>query len=574
MNSAVDALTADKLSSKAAVQAMVDAYVKILAEANGSTADVTPGIGPSALEYQMVGATIGLASSNNQALSLLNDTLGSLSSTAIDSIFEIDLLASITGKIIKSAIGAPGDNQLSISDLVRIGVSTTGAGAINEVNIKSINSVISSVGQAQKVDTLGEVLALIKAQATILNYAGDSSASVPDLSQYKLLGIINISAEFLSSINDSLLNLTVDKIDDIVKLQKVVNAYKLILAEANGSSSDLTPGSNPSIHDYELIGAKLGASANDEEHFSLLNSCISNLEIDSVNTVSKINSLAAAVNSIMSNAAGGAGVEFSDLKLLGVTDVTPESILAIRSSINASDDNGRSLDSLEELQNLVTQAVSIAKTSQDNIVNFSENSSISSLALSDYKNVGVVGIDSVNLSAINSAIKNLQKFNVDTAYEVQTIVNSYARILSEANGLIADVDLNINPDFTDFLNIGAPLGLAKNYSSDVRNLSSSAFNLYVDVIANLLFDSVNSISKLGEVSMVVDKIISLSALDNNATVDSESLSISDLAKININLDDNSNNFYKILHAIRDSNNLGFEVDSYFKINTIINAAVM
>lgn len=103
INSAVDALAGTQVDSRTKVQAVVDAYVKILNEANGVTADATPTADPTQIDYASIGAAINMNDAEN--LALLNDIVKSKSSTDVDTIVEINELARIANAIQTTASG-------------------------------------------------------------------------------------------------------------------------------------------------------------------------------------------------------------------------------------------------------------------------------------------------------------------------------------------------------------------------------------------------------------------------------------------------------------------------------------
>lgn len=80
-------------NTTAEVQAIVNAYNAIFAEANGATADTNTSINPTVGQYAAVGAEIGAAASDAENLALLNDIVGSKTASDVDTIAEIDRCA-------------------------------------------------------------------------------------------------------------------------------------------------------------------------------------------------------------------------------------------------------------------------------------------------------------------------------------------------------------------------------------------------------------------------------------------------------------------------------------------------
>jgi hypothetical protein len=103
INSAVDANAASGVDTKAELQAVVTTYNLILAEANGSAADATPGVNPTAAQFALIGADIGAAATNSVNLSLLDDAIGALASTRVDSVSKINDLAAAANAVMTGA---------------------------------------------------------------------------------------------------------------------------------------------------------------------------------------------------------------------------------------------------------------------------------------------------------------------------------------------------------------------------------------------------------------------------------------------------------------------------------------
>jgi hypothetical protein len=109
----------------------VDAYAKILAEANGATADATPGVNPTAADYATIGAVIGTAATDPEALSLLNDAIGAQPTTGVDTVAEINALAAIVDKVMNAAAGGtPLPTEAELAALGITGVTPANLAAV------------------------------------------------------------------------------------------------------------------------------------------------------------------------------------------------------------------------------------------------------------------------------------------------------------------------------------------------------------------------------------------------------------------------------------------------------------
>lgn len=103
------------------------------------------------------------------------------------------------------------------------------------------------------------------------------------------------------------------------------------------------------------------------------------------------------------------------------------------------------------------------------ISNAANNNSATSsnITLSVYAQAGVQNVTESNLNAVNDALNtNLVNAQaVDTVQKIQAVVDSYNKILAEANGSVADISV-ADPTAADYAAIGASIGLA---ASDAEN---------------------------------------------------------------------------------------------------------
>ncbi|MDI9335398.1 MAG: hypothetical protein QM533_13595 [Cytophagales bacterium] len=571
LNSAVDALTSTNVDSKAKLQIVIDAYNKILAEANGAAADATLGSNPLVGDYTAIGANIGTAAVSAASLSLLNDVIGSLTTTAVDTIAEINALAAVVDKVMGAAAGGTG--TLTVADLALLGLAVTGAGAATSTNIAAINSAIANAGGTSKVDTLVELSNLVTAIATIVTYADDNTQTAPTLIHYTTVGITGVTVSNLAAINSAVDANAASGVDTKAELQAIVDAYNFILLEANGSAPDATPTQNPTAAQFALIGANIGAAATNSVNLSLLDDAIAGLNSTAVDTVQEINDLAAAANAVMTGAAGGLAPSMAQLALLGITGVTINNIQAIQNAIATTPDSGLQVDTMAELQAIVTTAANAAATSQTLLKNYAASSSNPAPTLADYANIGVSGVDASNRAAINSAIDALTSSGVDTPYQVQSVISAYTKILSEANGAAADATPGVDPTANDFAAIGASVGLASGGIAGGTDLASSALALLDSALGGMSTEQVDTVAEINAIGTVIDAVMNLAKLATGAAIPAGALAISDLALlgVDIHLADTATEVNAILQAIIDSADSGSGVNTLTALQNIVNA---
>jgi hypothetical protein len=574
INSAIDALAATSVDSKTKIQDVVDAYSKILGEANGAVADTTLGSNPTVGDYEMIGASIGQANTNPNALVLLNEVIGNLTPTAVDSIAEVNALASVVDKVITTSSGI-NNVTLTIADFSILGLPSSGPGAITAANLAAVNSAISSAGGQTKVDTYAELAGLATSVATIVSYAEDSTQSVPTLAQFTSAGITGTNATNLEAINSSVSALVANDIDTKTELQTVVDTYNSVLAESNGSAADATPNTNPSAAQYSLIGASIGAAATNSVNLLLLNDALANQASTNVDTISELNMLANAANAIVSGASGVSTPTLGQLLTLGIADVTANNLLAIQQAITATPDSGLAVDSMAELQALITNAASAAASSQTAIRNYADSNLNTAPGLSNYLAIGVIGVDVNNLASVNTAIDALTSSSFDTPFRVQTTVDAYNKILAEANGTDVDATPNNNPTATDFALIGANIGLASGGIAGSTDLAAAALSLLDSAIGNLISSKVDSVPEIDALGAAVNKVADLAKLPTNSGVPVNALTMTDLTLLGINstLSDTVEETNAILQAIINSADTGASISTTMALQALVNANV-
>ena len=361
INSAVDAVTSAQVDSLPKLQVLVNAYNKILSEANGLAVDASPNSNPLVSDYAAIGAKIGLAATNSFALSLLNDVVGSLNTSAVDTVAKINALAVVVDNVMLSAVGTP--SKFTLEDFASLGLATAGLGAVTSVNLSSVAEAISQAGGQNKLDTLVELQNLVTAVATIVTYASDSTQPAPILAAYSNAGLTGVTSSNLNAINSAIDANTVVGVDTKAHTQAVIDAYNVILAEPKDGVPRTSSFVNPTASQFSAIGADIGAANTHSEGLALLNNSIASLNVVNVDTVGEINALAATVGKVMGLAALATGSviptnapSMAELSALGLNTAfanSPTEQSAIWQGIIDSPDNGSGVMTILQLQAII-----------------------------------------------------------------------------------------------------------------------------------------------------------------------------------------------------------------------------
>jgi len=454
MNSALAVLVPDDSDSTVELQLMVTSYRIILAEANGSDADLTPGDDPTPVHYSAIGATTaaGLSPVGHE---LLNDAIKGLSSPAVDSVGEVNGLASAVTRVLTTAANGTPVPLLSAADLTSLGVS-----GVTADNILAVRAAIAATADnGSGVATIGAIQTLVNALTTALARltAYDGSGAAPTQGDYDAAGVTGVTAGTLGALNNALAVLTPAASDTVAEVQAMVEAYTAILAEANGpgpGNPDPTPTTDPTAAQYGAVGASVAAALS-TSGLGLLNDVLGELVATDVDTVAELEALAGVAGRVMTTAAGGTPTPvlgLSDFTALGITGATAETLPAIRAAIAATADSGTGVDSLAKLQGVVSGAVSSATTALAQLRDYAGG--VPAPTVDTYQMAGVSGVDTTRLPSMNSALAVVPAELTDTVGEIQAIVDTYLRVLAEANGVAPDATPGVNPTIDDYVRIG------------------------------------------------------------------------------------------------------------------------
>ena len=152
INSALDsaAVTGAATHSTAKIQTVVDAYQTILTGADGNASNNNSIA--TASQYTAIGVT-GVTT---PVASLLNDVIDGLNTTAVDTIAEIQALATGAATVISAAGGGAGPTLMQLTALGITGVTTS--------NLATIQAAIAAtVDSGSGVDTLAELQQVVTA---------------------------------------------------------------------------------------------------------------------------------------------------------------------------------------------------------------------------------------------------------------------------------------------------------------------------------------------------------------------------------------------------------------------------
>lgn len=334
-------------------------------------------------------------------------------------------------------------------------------------------------------------------------YANSStSAQAPSLRDYQKAGVDGVEPNTLEAINSAIAASPLD-LSVGANVQKVVDAYRTILGEANGASADATPDSDPTVTDYHQLGVLLGAQQDNPNALALLNDAVGQLNADACDTVAELKAIVTVVQKLMNIASGlapASALTTADLLLLGLSQAqldethAADNLSAIVSAIGATADNGSDIASVAQLHALMSaydKVLTEANGSTVADVDVLSNPTAADFAALD-ANIGKAAKSTTALTMLNQVIGELQRADVDSINEI----NALAATLDTVSSRAAQTADN-STDVTFSATALSKLGLTGFASTGANN----------QAVADLLSDTVRDLRP-----MDVDTLPELQAL--------------------------------------------------------------
>jgi hypothetical protein len=551
-------VTGEQANTAAKVQAIVDGFNAILANADGTANNA---INPTQANYTAIGVS-GVDTAPE--VSLLGDVIDGKNRTNVDTVSQVQTLANAVQAVMN---GNPTEAQLA----------ALGITGVTSANLGTVQAALATPVDATQLNTLAGVQSVVNnaiyATGAIQDAAQNNTATAttPSVAQYLAAGVTGVDANNLAAINDALNDpdVTGAQADTTAKVQAIVDGFNAIL---NNATIAATP--NPTLSNYAAIGVNGVDSA---VKVNLLGDVIDTLAPADVSQVAQVQALADAVSAVMTAAAVSTGgtstLSKAQLEALGITGVTDDNLSAVRAAIVATADDGNAVDSLSELQSLVSIAATNAANALTALGTFAQANTQGLAtptgavpAVSLYAQAGVTGVSDSNLHAINDALASLavDSTAVSTTAQVQAIVDAYNAILGEANDstntpgdTTPDATPTADPTAANYAAIGANIGAA---ATDTENL-----NLLNDIIGGLQTTDVDSIAKINTLANIANAIQTVAA-NGSAT-----LTEADFAQVGLT-GVTPDNLPAVLAVIAATANDGSQTDSLSELQTLITSA--
>ena len=323
--------------------------------------------------------------------------------------------------------------------------------------------------------------------------------------------------------------------------------------------SDLTAYDGTQSAPSAALYAAAGITGVTTANLASMNSALALLSPEATDTLAEIQAVVDAYAVVLAAAAGGPAPTLSQLQLIGVTGVTAFNLAGVQQAIAATADDGSGVDTVTELQGVVTGAVSAFTTALQTLASYAGSGPAP--ALTDYATVGVTGVTADLLSVMNSALAVVPSAQSDSVPEIQGIVDAYRDVLAVAIGSPStDPTPGQLPTSSTYATLGA---------STAAGLSASGLALLHDALVRLDYQFVDTIDGLETLAARVARVMTTAA---DGTPSPE-LSLADLQMLSVT-GASAETLPAIRVAIAATTNDGSGVDSVTDLQSVANDAVL
>ena len=334
-------VTDASVDTPAKLQAIVDAYNKVLAAADGT--DGNAAAAPTAGDY----AAVGVTGTTDASAKLLSDMVDGLAATAVDTVAELQALAD-AAKAAVDYTGAAGQTAPTAEQLNAI----AGGAGVTADNLAAVQAAVAAANKDGTPVTQAELAQIVaditKAAAGIGQFAQDNTGGLagatgaaPATGDYTKAGVTGVTTGNVAAINDALASAAVDgkAADTPAEIQAIVDAYNKVLAAADGTDGNAAAA--PTAGDY----AAVGVTGTTDASAKLLSDVVDGLAATAVDTVAELQALADAAKAAVgyTGAAGQTAPTADQLNAIaGGAGVTADNLAAVQAAVAAAntDANG------------------------------------------------------------------------------------------------------------------------------------------------------------------------------------------------------------------------------------------
>ncbi len=291
------AVLASHVATTADIQALVDTFAVILAEADGQPGNNPLAPDPQAADYAAVGADIGAAAHDADNLALLNDILGEKTPQDLQQVTRINDLAGLANAIQALAAGGAG---LSLADWTQAGVTlSNGLSNGQWLAFEAVVRAQSDDGSATaSVQALRTLLNQVNTRTLAISNAADSNTAVSSLTaqDFEQAGIQAVDALNIDLLRQMLDTPTVGSagLQTPLQIQQLVDAVNALQALTDGVNNNGAPLTADRLQILGLAGV---VDSTDKQ--TLFNDILDNAALADVGTAANVLNLASIASRLV-----------------------------------------------------------------------------------------------------------------------------------------------------------------------------------------------------------------------------------------------------------------------------------
>lgn len=344
INQIVARLPMSLTDSSIELQSVVNAYASVLnAAATGLASRI------SLADLQALGLT-GVDSSNfaavSRAISLAEvgavDTWAELQSVITAAVASIS--TSVNGVLGFIANSATAPTVATYEAAGILGVSANNKAMI-ELILAEANPAPSTVAEIQAL--VNSAIAAPLQRIAGVSAGSSTTVRVADFLQSGIAGVTSTNASAVTTI---LAQLPAAQRDSLTEIQKIVDAFNMVVAASQGGANVSSSAPKPSIADFALLGINLGPMAEDIESFEFLLATLAKLPqaaVSSVDTLQARVDIIANVLRVASRKAPLVPLTAEALNSIGFAGVTTSNLASVVAELGEGEAGVAGLPSIE-----------------------------------------------------------------------------------------------------------------------------------------------------------------------------------------------------------------------------------
>jgi uncharacterized protein (TIGR02145 family) len=334
--------------------------------------------------------------------------------------------------------------------------------SISTNKLSEVNKIINTHKGRSLTDikeTISEgIVQSINSLSTIQNYAENPNNNIPTVQSYLDIGIMNVNANTLKTINANITKSNAEDVNSVSKIKKIVNESILKVDNALMKINNYAKLKNPTKKEIPTLQtyADLGIDGVDINNLNALNAKIG---VDIINDDTKMDNYAIKIiQNYAEDSEYNEAPSVDDYIDAGIIGVNISNIESVNLEIEKS--NLIDISTFEKIQDVVSLGIIKLSHGLRKINKYSELTNPKQEQIpvvQDYLDIGLNNVNSSNLKAINIGIIESNKQGTNTIAKIKNIVERGDALANIALKIINDYNKGINsmePTAEDYIYAG------------------------------------------------------------------------------------------------------------------------